>query len=537
MNRSWPLYLALVVVLVGPILLRPKQDSLSGKANRTLVVVTPHNESIRYEFGRAFSEYYQKKTGQRVRVDFRTPGGTSEISRYIDSEYLAAFQNYWERQLHRPWSNQVARAFLNPGVVLDDTPADDKPDESARRAFLGSDVSCKVDVFFGGGAYDFQQAAGKGELVDCGYVAAHPETFGDEPGKIAATLSGEPFFDPKGSWIGAVVSSFGIVYNQDVLRQLGVTSAPRRWADLANPRYAGQIALANPTQSGSINKAFEMVIQQQIAEEIAARGSNEKDQAAIAEGWLRAMRLLQKIGANARYFTDSSTKPSLDVGAGDCAVGMTIDFYARFQAEAVAHAGSDYLRYVNAEGGTSVGVDPIGMFRGSSNADLAREFIAFVLSSDGQKLWNWKVGAADGPRHYALRRLPVLPSLYSNETKQFRSDPDVLPYELAREFTYHGSWTAPLFGAQAFIIRAMCIDSHEELTTAWRALIAANFPPEAMAEFQRLDHVSYAQAGSRIRATSSSKAPKIDQVRLAKELADQFRAQYRRTAELARSGK
>ena len=70
-----------------------------------------------------------------------------------------------------------------------------------------------------------------------------------------------------------------------------------------------------------------------------------------------------------------------------------------------------------------------------------------------------------------------------------------------------------------------------------RALIAAGFPAEAMAEFQKMDHVSYPEAGKRIKNTASSKAPKIDQVRLAKELADQFRAQYRRAAELAKLGR
>ena len=29
--------------------------------------------------------------------------------------------------------------------------------------------------------------------------------------------------------------------------------------------------------------------------------------------------------------------------------------------------------------------------------------------------------------------------------------------------------------------RVMCIDTHDELTAAWRALIAAGFPPEATA--------------------------------------------------------
>jgi hypothetical protein len=214
---------------------------------------------------------------------------------------------------------------------------------------------------------------------------------------------------------------------------------------------------------------------------------------------------------------------------------MTIDFYARFQAEAVAHAGGDHLQYVNAEGGTSIGVDPIGLFRGAPHADLGREFIAFVMSPEGQRLWNWKVGAPGGPERYALRRLPILPSLYAEDTRALRSDPDVLPYEMAKQFTYRDAWTGPLFRAQAFIIRAMCIDVHDELTDAWRALIRAGFPPQAMAEFERLDAVNYAAAKGRIRDVFN--APRIEEVRLAKELADGFRTQYRRAGKLARTSR
>lgn len=527
MNRSWPIMLALAVVLVGPILLRPKGERVTRAGEQALVVITPHSEAIRSEFGRAFAAEYLARTGQRVRVDWRTPGGTSEIGRYVESEYIAAFQNHWERTLGRSWSKAVEKGFGNAKVAPGADPAQDTPEQQARRAFLASNVGCKIDLFFGGGAYDFQQQAKAGRLVDCGFATAHPELFGDGAGKIPETLSGEPFWDPQGRWIGNVVSSFGICYNTDSLARLGIAPPPARWADLAEPRFFHEIALANPTQSSSVNKAFEMLIQQQMS---------EAGEAGVAEGWARAMRLLMKIGANARYFTDSSTKIALDVEAGEAAAGMTIDFYGRFQSEAVRKPdGSSRLQYVNAAGGTSVGVDPIGLFRGAPNPELAREFIAFVMSPDGQKLWNWRVGAPGGPQRYALRRLPVLPALYAPEFRSLRSDPEVDPYALAQSFTYRGEWTGALFGPIAFTFRVMCIDTHDELTAAWRALIAAGFPPEATAVFEDVSAVDYAVAGGRMREALGG--DKIKEVQLAKELADRFRAQYRRAGELARAGR
>jgi hypothetical protein len=180
-------------------------------------------------------------------------------------------------------------------------------------------------------------------------------------------------------------------------------------------------------------------------------------------------------------------------------------------------------------------VDPIGLFRGAPNRELAKEFLAFVLSAEGQKLWNWKVGAPGGPQRYALRRPPILPALYAPEFRQFRSDPEVQPYELAQTFTYREKWTAPLFRAAAFIFRVMCIDTHEEQVAAWRVLIDAGFPAEALAIFEDVSRVDYATASGRIREALGG--DKIKEVQLAKELADHFRAQYRRAEALARSAR
>ncbi len=532
MKTNWPLLLALIGVLLGPIVLRPKQEGAAKAGERALVIVTPHNESIRSEFARGFAAHWLAKTGQRVRVDWRAPGGTSEIGRYIASEYLAAFQNHWTRTLGKPWSKSIEASFDNGKIVLPADPGKDTPEQQARRAFLASEIGCKLDLFFGGGAYDFQQQARAGRIVDSGFVKAHPEIFGDGPGAIPQTVSGEPFWDPQGRWMGNVISSFGICYNTDALARIRISTPPTRWSDLADPRYFHEVALANPTQSSSVNKSFEMLIQQQMGEAVTVTG---QERTGVREGWTRAMRLLMKIGANARYFTDSSVKISLDVEAGEAAAGMTIDFYGRFQSEAVRRPdGTSRLQYVSAAGGTSVGVDPIALFRGAPNAEVAREFIAYVLSPEAQKLWNWKVGTLGGPHRYALRRLPVLPALYAPEFAPLRSDPEINPYELAKTFTYREPWTGALFRSIAFTFRVMCIDTHDELTAAWQALIAADFPREAMAVFENVDAVDYATASGRMREALAG--DKISEVQLAKELADHFRQQYTRAAALAKAG-
>ena len=168
--------LVLAATIALPFLLRPKKPAMV-RADATLVIITPHNEAIRYEFGRAFERWYRQQTGKTVFVDWRVIGGTSEITRYLDGEYTASFQNYWTHTLKRAWSNEVENAFTNPRVRPGSSPEKDTPAEAARRAFLASDVDCGIDLFFGGGTYDFIKQAQAGHLLDCGVLERHPEWF------------------------------------------------------------------------------------------------------------------------------------------------------------------------------------------------------------------------------------------------------------------------------------------------------------------------------------------------------------------------
>lgn len=517
---------ALAAIIALPFALKPK-ESLLAKADETLVIISPHLEAIRYEFSRAFGEYYKAKTGRTVQIDWRIIGGTSEIARYLQGEYYNAFRREWESS-GRKWTAEVAAAYANPNLK-DDASAEAR---AAREAFLASNAGVGIDIFFGGGTFDYIAQAKAGTLVDSGIITAHPDWFTDA--SIPASVSGEPYYDPEGRWVGTCLSAFGICYNTDSLRRLGLTSLPASWQDLTDPRFFKQVALADPTKSGSIAKAFEMVIQQQMQEEV---GTGEATPAALAAGWERGMQLLLKASANSRYFADSAGKVPMDVSLGDAAIGMCIDFYGRFTSESVRFGNEkSRLQYFTPLGGSSVGVDPIGLLRGAPNPEVAREFIAFVLSLEGQKLWDFKVGTPGGPVRYALRRLPVRKELYAPEYTPLRSDPDVFPYEEAKSFMYHEDWTGSLFSALRFIMRVSCIDPHDEQSAAWKALIAAGFPPQATAAFTDISGIDYASALDVIRPNLKGSTP-LAEVELARTLGDRFRQQYRRAEQLAKEGK
>jgi ABC-type Fe3+ transport system substrate-binding protein len=525
MSRYLPILAALVLVLALPFVFRPRQNLLA-EAQDTVVIVTPNNEAIRYEFTRAFVEHYRLNTGRTVRLDWRTPGGTSEIARYLESEFEAAFRNYWNNLPNKPSGASVGD-FDDSSVKLGMDPAQDTISQRVRRAFLESNVGIGIDIFFGGGSYDFSRQADAGRLVDCGVNRQHPGWFGE--GGMPQSLGGEPFYDAQGRWFGTCVSSFGICFNRDSLARLGGPTALTKWSDLGEPYLRGEVALADPTKSGSIAKAFEMLIQEQMHREVAT-GVPIED--AKRKGWDDGLKLIQRMAGNARYFTDAASKIVVDVALGDAAAGMCIDFYGRQQAEAVADKGGhSRLQYITPVGGSSIGVDPIGLLRGAPNRAAALAFIEFVLSPDGQKLWNQRPGTPGGPKKYALRRLPVMPHQYMPELRKFQSDPDVNPYAPGQTMAYDATWTQPLLGSIRFVVRAMCLDAHDELLAAWEALVTHDMPPEALSVFQDVSRVSLENCLA-IKKQLASK-DKVVEVRLARELAEHFRAQYRKARELA----
>lgn len=527
--------LALMATVALPFALRPSRPAL-GRADDTVTIITPHNEATRYELGRKFQDWYHERTGRTVVVDWRVIGGTSDITRYLEGAYTAAFERKWTAEPGHAWTAEIQTGFVNPKLPADAP----EPVRMARAEFLASDVSCGIDLFFGGGPHDYARQAQAGRIVVSKIRQTHPEWFDDAV--IPQTFSGEQYWDSEGTWVGTVLSNFGILYNPEALARLGV-NVPREWVDLADPRYAGQVALADPTKSSSIAKAFENIIQQQMqqrvlalkgASDAAGRAVDEKK--AVSEGWLAGLRLIQAISANARYFTDASQKPVIDVAQGDCAVGVGIDFYGRAEAEAVTNRGVRKLGFVSPRGGTINSVDPIAVLRGAPHREAAELFLEFALAMEGQKLLAFKTAQADGPERYALRRLPVRRDFYQHaEWKAKRSDPEVDPFGDPEPLIYHPAWTGNLFRELAFVTHVACLDTHRELTAAWRAIRAGPEPARtrALAELQDLSAVSYEEVNGRIRQVLGAK-DKVDELKLAKEMGAEFRARYARAEAIAR---
>ena len=423
MNRTRIVIPLIVVALVTlPLVFRRDVVEVPPDATQ-LVIVSPHNEQIRYEFARAFEAWHLAEHGDAVRVVWSTPGGTSEI----------------RRMLHAQWEAALVE---------------------------GRPVGGHADLMFGGGTYEFIQLS-KPVSVTVGedrrsstvlepleFGADYLETvYGTDP-----EIGGTPLFSPDGYWYGAALSGFGLVYNRDLLAQLDVPDL-EVWADLGDPRLIGNVSLVSPLQSGSVTTAFEAILQRL--------------------GWTTGWRIMRRAAANARGFASSAPITPLEVSAGEVAAGVCIDFYGRYQAQAMktgdlrsgarSEGDPDRVGYIDPPRQTVIDPDPIALIRGAPQPMIARRFVEFVLSPAGQALWQFKVDQEAlepmGPKRFELRRMPIRRSLYA-QMDRFIDKVD--PFEIAEPANY------PNRAFRSFIpviFDAFAMREPELLTEAWSRII------------------------------------------------------------------
>ncbi len=371
-----------------------------GRAE-TLVIVSPHWEGIQEEFGRGFVAHYRAETGQEADVEWLNQGGTSDILRFLRSEY--------------------------------------------RRTPEG----IGIDLLFGGGIDPFL------ELQRDGLLAAYrvPDSLLASMGK---DIGGIPVYDPQFHWYGATLGGFGIVYNHKVLEWLKL-EPPQTWTDLTAPGLRSWVGTGDPRSSGSVHMACEILLQ--------------------ALGWRDGWGTLVRLGGNVKTFSQGSSQPVRDVATGDLACALSIDFYAWAEAEEFGH---DIVGYVMPDGMTVINPDGIAILKGASNRELAQAFIRFVLSEQGQRLWVTNRGSPGGPKAFQLGRFTVWPALYA----ALGDDAAVPlnPFKMESSLRYDSAKGSRRWRLVNDLIGAAIIDSHKELAGAWKAIIEAGLPEEAVAK-------------------------------------------------------
>jgi len=495
---------AFVAVLLLPFVLRgwlgrsEQRASASGAAPAVqLRIITPHNQDIRRAFELAFSDWHRERYGQAVAITYLSPGGTNEIVRYLTDAYGA----------YRDPSGQLL------------------PEQ---------EIGVGIDIVWGGGDYTFERDY-KPILEPLAISRALLDEVYPEPDLAGVALYDADARDgsraPK--WVGVAMSSFGIIYAPEVYGLLGLP-APETWTDLARPELAGLLALADPTRSGSAAVVYMMVLQRAMAsaerrwldQNPAADGADLESlpgyRAALAAGWKEGMRVLVLMAANARYFTDSASRPCADVGDAESAAGVAIDFYARVYQEQI---GDGRIRFHAPRGATAITPDPVGILYGTlgEREQVANRFVEFLLSREGQRLWNLDAGHSPYlPR--SLRRMPARRDVYADR-RGFADDDN--PFELSEGFNMRQRWMRQLSRLLP-IWGAAWLDAKSQLDEAYRAVLRVQDPAlRALLSFELSDiPIEYADVTSRPPPVDAEVDARLAAARDRLQLGERFRRHY-----------
>ena len=396
MPRMRALWSGLLLALILGMAFGPSVFAPAEPADDELVLISPHWDGIREEFERAFKAHWLKESGGRVvRLVWLDLGGGGVIRRHIQ--------------------------------------------ERARKAAWEQGEGIGADVFFGGGTIDHEG------FIKEGVLAAYMPP----PGIVAEIppqVNGQALRHPQGYWHAACLSGFGFVYNRLVLERARLP-APVSWTDLGAPAYFGWISCGDPTQSGSLLMAFEIVLQ--------------------AYGWREGWGVLVRLTANARAFNEGGGSIPRDVSLGQAAAGPCIDFYA---AAPVRRQGATHLEFVFPQGHSVITPDAIAIFRNAPNPKAAAAFVDFVLSESGQRIWFQKRGTPGGPVDFDLERLSVWPSLYTRGLPTYTV---ARPFEQGTALAYNEKLGRRRWNILKDLLRATVIDLHEDLMRTWEVVIRA----------------------------------------------------------------
>ena len=387
MRKSLGILTCLLLIATTALTVLPVEVSAD---TLVLKIITPHTESIRTEYKRAFDAYYFAKTGNHVDIQY-LEYGTSEVIPVVDAAFAAT-----------------------------------------------NEETARIDIWWGGGVDPFIAQKAKGHLLA---YQISPTTLALIPNNI----SGVPMYDKDYKWYGQALSGFGIIYNKVVIAAEGLPT-PKVWQDLTDMRLKGWVGSADPSFSGSTHMVYEIIVQ--------------------AYGWTEGMKTATMLGANVKTWPQSSSAVPKSVTAGEVAVGLAIDFYAWAEVDKV---GSAKIDYVVPEGLSVINPDSIAILKGAPNLELAKEFVEFVMSKDGQKLLMLKKGAPGGPVNLLIGRMCVMPSLYAELGNQ--SVVPVNPFTVKSSLKYNETLGSLRYVLLNDIIKAMIIDQQRELSAAWGEII------------------------------------------------------------------
>jgi iron(III) transport system substrate-binding protein len=222
-----------------------------------------------------------------------------------------------------------------------------------------------ADVILAENTPPLELLAGKGLLAK-----VDSSTLGEVPARYSS---------PTGRWVGVAARETVMVYNPDLV---AAGELPASILDLAKPEWSGKLAIA-PSEPDfvPIVSAIEKL-----------------DGEAAAKSWLEGF------ADNAKHYNDNEGIVAA-VDGGQVAAGI-VNHYYWYEALAEEGKGSvtSKLHYFgNEDPGALVNVSGAGALASSGDPALAQEFLAYVVSEEGQSAmtgsgdWEYPLNSAVTP--------------------------------------------------------------------------------------------------------------------------------------------
>lgn len=160
--------------------------------------------------------------------------------------------------------------------------------------------------------------------------------------------------DPDGTYVNQRTHLSAIAYNTSLVKP---EDAPKGFADLLDPKYAGKMVKAHPGYSGTIMTATQQLVQ--------------------ALGW----GYFEKLAKQKVLQVQSATEPPKKIEAGERAIAVDGSDYLFWMAK---ERGSP-IQVVHAVEGTPMISNPMAVFKAAPNPNAARLLVAWIISPEGQQ--------------------------------------------------------------------------------------------------------------------------------------------------------
>jgi ABC-type Fe3+ transport system substrate-binding protein len=290
-----------------------------------------------------------------------------------------------------------------------------------------------IDLLFGGGPDSLLELSRSGVLEP---VELDPAILS----AIPPTLAGMPIYSPQHDWFSVAFSTFGILVNKVGAQEYGLP-VPHGWGDLASDVYANALALGDPRKSGSMHAMFEVILQ--------------------GYGWERGWEILTRMTRNARIITSAAAQVGKEVASGEGIVGIAIDTNA---GDVIRRVGAERVGFIIPEDFASINGDGIAVLKGAPNLAVAKAFIEYQLSEEGQRLWYLKVGTPGGPKKFEIGKLPVRPSVYGSGESAVLTPGN--PYEWRNVLLYNSPLASARWNILNDLFGVYLIDLQDALRSA-----------------------------------------------------------------------